>query len=198
MEFKIAEVPVAKARHRWRKMGKIMGTYDPQSNVKNASKEWFTEEMEAKGFLKASDGALHVDLCLGIPIPRSWSQKKRKQALGAYCTKRPDSDNYQKFYFDVMNGICYHDDSQISSIACQKVYSETPYVNINLYPIGQDMIHEHAITVRDEIKMSDVDYLVKKANRLGKSGRTVQAVYCQEDNEGRHIYFETEPLVPKK
>lgn len=52
------------------------------------------------------------------------------------------------------------------------------------------MLNEHAITYHDRITISDLDYLIKKANRLGKSGREVIRVYTQEDNEGIHVYFE--------
>lgn len=52
------------------------------------------------------------------------------------------------------------------------------------------MLNEHAITYNEKISMKDLDYLVKKANRLGKSGREVINVYQQEDAEGFHVYFE--------
>lgn len=38
--------------------------------------------------------------------------------------------------------------------------------------------------------MKDLEYLVKKANRLGKCGRDIVHVYQQEDAEGFHVYFE--------
>ena len=129
------EVPIAKARHRTCRYGRKMRTYDPQSEDKSNSKWKFTRGMRAKGYLKASDGALHVDLYFGIPLPLSWSQKKRKRLLGTYCTTRPDLDNYIKYYCDVMNGIAYHDDKQIASVISKKVYSEKPYVEIALIPL---------------------------------------------------------------
>lgn len=43
--------------------------------------------------------------------------------------------------------------------------------------------------------MTDLDYLIKKANRLGKAGREVIRVYQQEDNEGIHVYFEVTGLA---
>lgn len=52
------------------------------------------------------------------------------------------------------------------------------------------MLIEHAITYQERINMSNLDYMVKKANRLGKSGREVIRVYQEEDSEGVHIYFE--------
>lgn len=52
------------------------------------------------------------------------------------------------------------------------------------------MLNEHAITYKEKITMSDLDYLVKKAHRIGKCGRDVMRVFQEEDNEGCHIYFE--------
>jgi len=52
------------------------------------------------------------------------------------------------------------------------------------------MLNEHAITYTEKISMKDLEYLVKKANKLGKSGRDIIHVYQQEDAEGFHVYFE--------
>lgn len=52
------------------------------------------------------------------------------------------------------------------------------------------MLNEHAITYVEKITMKDLDYLVKKANKLGKSGRDIVHVYQQEDADGFHVYFE--------
>ncbi len=52
------------------------------------------------------------------------------------------------------------------------------------------MPNEHAITYIEKISMKDLEYLVKKANRLGKFGRDVVHIYQQEDAEGFHVYFE--------
>ena len=58
------------------------------------------------------------------------------------------------------------------------------------------MITEHALTVKEEMTASQLEYLVKKANKLGKLGRDVVRVYSQEDGEGKHIYFECEGIKP--
>lgn len=52
------------------------------------------------------------------------------------------------------------------------------------------MLNEHAITYNEKISMKHLEYLVKKANRLGKCGRDIVHVYQQEDAEGFHVYFE--------
>jgi len=49
---------------------------------------------------------------------------------------------------------------------------------------------EHAITYIANISMKELDYLVKKANRLGKIGKEIVRVYQEEDGEGCHVYFE--------
>lgn len=56
------------------------------------------------------------------------------------------------------------------------------------------MLNEHAITYQKHLSISDLEYLVKKANRLGRGNRDVVRVYQQEDSEGYHVYFEVTGL----
>ena len=52
------------------------------------------------------------------------------------------------------------------------------------------MLHEHAITYREKINIQELEYMVKKANRLGKMGKDVISVFQHDDQEGMHVYFE--------
>jgi len=52
------------------------------------------------------------------------------------------------------------------------------------------MLHEHAITYQDRLSVADLDYIVKKANRLGKNGREIVRVHEEKDSEGIHVYFD--------
>ncbi len=52
------------------------------------------------------------------------------------------------------------------------------------------MLHEHAITYKDRLSVADLDYIVKKSNRLGKLGREVVRVHEERDEEGTHVYFD--------
>lgn len=56
------------------------------------------------------------------------------------------------------------------------------------------MLNEHAITYHQKLTVSEIDYLVKKSNRLGKNGREVIRVFQEEDDEGIHLYFEVKGL----
>lgn len=52
------------------------------------------------------------------------------------------------------------------------------------------MLYEHAITYRDQLSVADLDYMTKKANRLGRCGREVLRVHEKTDVEGTHVYFD--------
>lgn len=52
------------------------------------------------------------------------------------------------------------------------------------------MLHEHAITYKDKLSIADLDYMIKKANKLGKSGREVLRVHEESDEEGTHVYYD--------
>ena len=46
--------------------------------------------------------------------------------------KKPDIDNVVKVYADALNGIAYHDDTQIVSLVCEKYYSDQPRVEVKI------------------------------------------------------------------
>ena len=52
------------------------------------------------------------------------------------------------------------------------------------------MLHEHAVTYNGRLSLADLDYIVKKANKLGRSGREVIRVHEESDDEGTHVYFD--------
>lgn len=56
--------------------------------------------------------------------------------------------------------------------------------------LGGFMVHEHAKTYQDQLSVADLDYMVKKANKLGKSGREIVRVHEEIDAEGTHVYFD--------
>lgn len=52
------------------------------------------------------------------------------------------------------------------------------------------MVNEHAITYQDRLSVADLDYIIKKSNRLGKNGKEIINIHQIEDLEGKHLYFE--------
>lgn len=54
------------------------------------------------------------------------------------------------------------------------------------------MIKEHALLIKNEITIKDLEYLVKKANKLGLKNRIVTGITAEKDFEGRHIFYTCE------
>lgn len=57
-----------------------------------------------------------------LPMPQSWSKKKRSLMLGAPHTQKPDTDNMLKGLMDSL----YHDDAHIHHVGeMRKIWGET-------------------------------------------------------------------------
>jgi len=58
---------------------------------------------------------------------------------------------------------------------------------------------DHVIVIPDQqvhVPAQLLEYMARKANRLGLQGREISRVYTQTDSEGEHIYFETNSTTP--
>lgn len=129
--FKVDANPVGKQRTRYVKRGNFVSTYTPEKTrtyetlIKEAAKE-------AMGSSEALETPVSLYLYIRVPIPAS-ATKKRLQAISDGSekpTKKPDASNILKSVEDGMNGVVYHDDSQIINIHVTKVYSSLPGVDI--------------------------------------------------------------------
>lgn len=63
----------------------------------------------------------------GVPMPKSWSAKKRSLMEGKPHRQRPDIDNLAKA---IMDALC-EDDSYIYSLKAEKYWSDEPYIEIS-------------------------------------------------------------------
>jgi Holliday junction resolvase RusA-like endonuclease len=70
-------------------------------------------------------------------IPKSESKKRKLLTESGKMrpTKKPDIDNVVKVFADALNGVAYHDDTQIVSLTCEKYYSYEPRVEVRLESI---------------------------------------------------------------
>ncbi len=163
MKLVIQEKPQAKARHR---LGRHGNVFDPQTEKKNVDKWNFKAQMLNKGISRLSKQPIMVSLVTTLGMPRSWTEEAKNANRGRPCISQTgDVDNYCKYYLDVLNGIAYEDDSHISHLWGEKTYADEDSVEINLTPMGGDMIQEHAKTIHGEIDLSDLEYMVMKAHR---------------------------------
>lgn len=128
--FEIPGTPTPKGRPRH---GKGF-TYTPAKTVQaeaaiaRRAREFFTEPLV---------GPVHVDIVCAFKPAKSWSKKKTAEHLGEPHIQRPDHDNLSKLVCDALNGIAYHDDSQVAKATVEKVWASTERTIISIYPIRE-------------------------------------------------------------
>lgn len=122
--------PKAQPRPQFRRFGNFVNTYDPASKDKEVIKQYILLQYRNK--LKHIKPPIEFKLVAYMPIPKSLSLKKRNELVGKYHVSKPDIDNCYKTYSDLLNGIMYEDDSNISKIICEKVYDLNPRVEIEI------------------------------------------------------------------
>ena len=125
IEVIIAGDPMSQKRHRPSKWG---GNYDPSSEEKKRIRNCFLPHKPPKPLT----GHLHVTIVAFFRTPTSWSNKKKKEAEGAFRGKTPDVDNIAKIIFDALNNYIYKDDAQIVSSRVEKRYSVKPCTVIKI------------------------------------------------------------------
>lgn len=135
--FKVDGEPVGKGRPKFSRRGDYVHTYTPKKTTDYEEKIKFAflssncERMPVyeKGI------PLKVEMTIAFPIPKSFSKKKAELARLRLIapTKKPDIDNVVKM-LDALNGLAFYDDSQITTIKAEKIYSEQPYLEVKIHP----------------------------------------------------------------
>lgn len=128
--FTIPGKPKAKARPRVTRSGHA---YTPSETIEyeNLVRMAFTTEYPD---WKPSDLHVCASIIAFFEIPKSFSKKKKSEIFFGklYPTKKPDADNIAKSILDSLNGIAYHDDSQVVKLNVTKQYSEYTRVEVML------------------------------------------------------------------
>lgn len=133
ISFSIPGAPVAKGRAKVTTIGGHARMYTPTKTLNYESKVALFASQAMKG-LPLLAGPVSLDLVLHMPIPASWSTKKRNDAMagGIIPTVKPDCSNVLKAVEDALNGIVYLDDKQISDIKIRRRYSDLPKVVVHV------------------------------------------------------------------
>ena len=129
--FKVEGNPVGKGRPKFARRGKYVSTYSPAKTreyedlIKEASKK-------AMGSSPPLETPVSVYLYISMPIPASYSKKRREACLSntERPMKKPDTDNIVKAFLDGMNTVVYVDDSQVCSLHATKVYGSVGMVEV--------------------------------------------------------------------
>lgn len=91
---------------------------------------------EAMGDRFPIGDAVVVTVEARMPIPQSWSKKRRAEAAAGRlrATCKPDIDNLVKV-IDALNEVVWVDDKQIVKAEVTKVYSDKPALVIQVFPL---------------------------------------------------------------
>lgn len=134
IRFFVPGKPVPKARARAYSRNGQTRMYTPKTT---ADYESLVQSICREAFVRPLECPVFVALAIALPVPSSWSKKRKEAALKQleHPTSRPDIDNYIKAIFDGMNGVAFVDDSQVVRLESEKFYGQTPgvVVTVNVY-----------------------------------------------------------------
>jgi Holliday junction resolvase RusA-like endonuclease len=140
--------PVAQGRPRITTIGRHPRVFDPK---KSAEYKSYVRHLANKIKGRPLEGPLVMKCDFYKGVPKSWSEKKRQQALAGLIKPigRPDCSNYLKGVEDALNGIAYLDDSQIVLVHVTKKYSLEPRAEIRIWN-DNDELNDKYINGRDD------------------------------------------------
>jgi len=126
--------PVAKGRPRVTRGGI---TYTPAATRKYEAHGRLAAQLAMDGRPPIS-GPVRAEITIHLPVPTSWSGKRRDAALRGDVrpTTRPDCDNYCKSAMDAISEIVVSDDSMIVELTAAKRYAIVPQLVITITPLA--------------------------------------------------------------
>lgn len=128
LELQIAPEPWQRARRK-------KDIYFDIQEKKKETYAWMAKSKLPTNFLPYNE-AIAVMFDFRVPIPASYSLKKRKEMHHQFCYKKPDLSNFIKFIEDALTGILWHDDRIIVQIYTRKVYDFNPRVLLGIKKIN--------------------------------------------------------------
>ena len=136
MKFTIPGKPRGKQRPRICRINSRNVTYTPRQTTEYEKLVRASYTGVSKMFFDKNI-PLEISIIALFSVPQSISKRLKNSMLKGDIlpTKKPDSDNIIKIILDALNGVCYHDDSQICKIYFEKKYSEIPKVEITIKEI---------------------------------------------------------------
>lgn len=142
--FIILGEPKAKARPRFTvnskgQRGKIYTAKDTISYEKLVRKEYTEQYPTLPPVPPKIPLKMEIDTYHKIPKNVSKETKQRMESCQIRPTKKPDVDNLAKIIADSLNGVAYHDDSQIVDLEIRKFYSNSPRVHVCFGEIKEEI-----------------------------------------------------------
>lgn len=119
--------PQGKARPRFDSRSRR--TYTP---AKTLAYEWEIRQAwkETHAGRPPMVGDVEVQIVARFRMPKTWSERKKKQTDGSPCRKKPDADNIAKAVLDALNEYAYADDAQVVGLKVSKRWATRSSVEI--------------------------------------------------------------------
>lgn len=132
--FHVPGKPQGKARAKTFHTNGITRTVTPDRTVlyENLIKDRYLQE--ANGFYLESGTPVTLRIVARFLPPKSKSKKIQKSMFDGEVLplKKPDMDNIVKVVADALNGVAYHDDTQIAFVVAKKAYSAMEGLDITV------------------------------------------------------------------
>lgn len=133
VKFTIYGEVVGKGRPRFSTVGGFAKAYTPKktTNYEALVKSSYLDKYQPYLLEK---GALRMEIDIYMLIPKSASKKAAERMSKGIerPTKKPDIDNIIKSIADALNGLAYHDDSQIVSVSVNKYWGYVPRAEVKI------------------------------------------------------------------
>jgi Holliday junction resolvase RusA-like endonuclease len=117
--------PIAKKRPKFFRRGSHVGTYNPQVTEEGRWIIFARDALAGAGYPRTATKGVPVRLLCHFVFEYPASMPKKWKAGNPDHVKKPDADNCLKFVKDCLNGIAWHDDSQVYHVTGWKMYGET-------------------------------------------------------------------------
>lgn len=134
VKFTVLGSPVGKGRPRFKNTGNFVQTYTPKETVSYENLVKLEYRRQCNDFKFDKETPVDMRITAYYAIPKSASKKKKALMLERKIRpiKKPDSSNVVKSIEDALNGIAYHDDTQIVDSQIRRFYGENPKVVVTI------------------------------------------------------------------
>lgn len=128
--FSVDINPIPKGRPKFARRGNFVRAYTPKKTSDYETK--IKTQAQAVMTREPLETPVAVYLYIRLPIPKSYTRKRSEACLNGSerPIKKPDIDNLAKSVLDGLNGVVWHDDSQIVSLHLTKVYARNPGIDM--------------------------------------------------------------------
>ena len=130
--------PVPASRPRVTRWGTFYGKKYKQFKLEMGLLLIDSDKTNSVNPTKWLEGLISADMTFFVPIPKSWSKKKKSSKNGQFCDNNADLDNYEKAILDSLSGIFFYDDRQIVKQKSQKIWADKGSIKIILKEIKDD------------------------------------------------------------